>query len=114
MESFLERLKQLQGEDNVSAFARRIGVPQKTLDHLVKGERKPSVEVIRAIALACKVSADWLLGLPERGASVQSTVTAGWSVAIAASPGATASTVGGDCSRCKLMQAHLREITGRG
>ena len=66
MVDFLKRIKQLQGNSSVSAFARRIGVPQKTLDHLVKGERKPSVDVIIAIAKSLDVSADWLLGLSDK------------------------------------------------
>lgn len=63
MESFLNRLKTLQGDSATAAFARQIGVNQKTLDHLVKGERKPSVEVVVAICSRLNVSADWLLGL---------------------------------------------------
>ena len=69
MGGFLSRLKQLQGKNSTAAFARILGINQKTLDHLVKGERKPSVEVVIAICSKLDVSADWLLGLPERGKS---------------------------------------------
>ncbi len=65
MDSFLERLRSLQGATTTAAFARQLGVNQKTLDHLVKGERKPSVEVVVAICTKLNVSADWLLGLSE-------------------------------------------------
>lgn len=68
MSSFLDKLKTLQGETATAAFARRIGVNQKTLDHLVKGERKPSVEVVVSICSSLGVSSDWLLGLsPAQG-----------------------------------------------
>ena len=64
MDSFLEKLKSLQGQVSTAAFARRLGVNQKTLDHLVKGERKPSVEMVVTICSCLGVSSDWLLGLP--------------------------------------------------
>lgn len=69
MDSFLEKLKGLQGEASTAAFARRLGVNQKTLDHLVKGERKPSVEMVMTICSCLGVSADWLLGLSTASAS---------------------------------------------
>lgn len=65
MDSFLKRLESLQGATPTAAFARQLGVNQKTLDHLVKGERKPSVEVVVAICSKLNVSADWLLGLSD-------------------------------------------------
>lgn len=65
MDGFLDRLKTLQGDISTAAFARRLGVNQKTLDHLVKGERKPSVEIVTTICSCLGVSADWLLGLSE-------------------------------------------------
>jgi len=54
--------------------------------------------------------------LPEHGApaALPAKVTAGGSVTIANAPGATASTVGGDCARCQLMIEHIKAITGRG
>ena len=54
---------------SVSAFARFLGLNQKTLDLYMKGERKPSVELIVAVCSKCGRSADWLLGLsPPPGA----------------------------------------------
>lgn len=113
MNSFLDRLDQLRNGDTVSAFARRIGVPQKTLDHLVKGERKPSVEVIRALALSCNVSADWLLGLPDRSGG--SLVTGSSGVAIATGGGnATVSTPQPSCQTCpyKALAEALKKVQG--
>lgn len=109
MNLFLQRISELQGNDSVSAFARRIGVPQKTLDHLVKGERKPSVDVILALAKSCNVSSDWLLGLSH----TQGTPTVSAGAGAAVNIGSGSATAGGDCSKCQLMQAHVRQITGR-
>lgn len=109
MDKILQRISELQGKESVSAFARRIGVAQKTLDHLVKGERKPSVDVICAIAKSCNVSSDWLLGLSPTGGTP--TVNAGSGAAV--NIGSGSATAGGDCSKCRLMQAHVRQITGR-
>lgn len=81
------------------------------MDRYLKG-REPPIGVIQQLCVVYGVSADWLLGLPERGGSAAS-VTAHGAHAIAAGAHATVTT-GGDCSKCKLMQAHIREITGRG
>lgn len=109
MNLFLQRISELQGNDSVSSFARRIGVPQKTLDHLVKGELKPSVDVILALAKSCNVSSDWLLGLSK----TQGTPTVNAGSGAAVNIGSGSATAGGDCSKCRLMQAHVRQITGR-
>lgn len=50
---------------NVSAFARFLGLNQKTLDLYIKGDRKPSVELIFSVCSKCGVSSDWLLGLTD-------------------------------------------------
>ena len=59
----ISRLRSLQGAMSVAAFARYIGIPQKTLDSCIKGERKPSVEIVMHVCAKCGCSADWLLGL---------------------------------------------------
>ena len=61
----ISRMKSLQGNMSVAAFARYIGIPQKTLDSCIKGERKPSVEIVMHICARCDCSADWLLGLSD-------------------------------------------------
>lgn len=67
---FLSRLKELQGSNSVSAFARYLEMPQKTVDTYIKDQRKPSVEFVVRVCSKCGVSADWLLGLSEdRGGS---------------------------------------------
>lgn len=62
---FLTRLKELQGDNSVSAFARHLEMPQTTLNSYVLGLRKPSVELVERICLKCKVTSDWLLGLTD-------------------------------------------------
>ena len=59
----LKRLKDLQGENSVSAFARFLEMPQKTVDTYINGQRKPSVEFIMRVCSKCHVTSDWLLGL---------------------------------------------------
>lgn len=71
MKNFLERLQECQNGMSVSAFARFLGLNQKTLDLYMKGERKPSVELILAVCSKCGRSADWLLGLSPPTGSEQ-------------------------------------------
>ena len=63
MQNFLDRLNECRNGASVSAFARLLGLNQKTLDLYIKVERKPSVELIVAVCSKCGRSADWLLGL---------------------------------------------------
>lgn len=63
--TILSRLRELQGDNSVSAFARYLEMPQKTVDTYIKGERKPSAEFILRVCAKCDVSADWLLGLSD-------------------------------------------------
>lgn len=110
METFFNRLIELKGTQSTAAFARSIGIPQPSMDRYLKG-RVPTLEVLKLLCSVYNVSADWLLGLPERGGSGRATARGSGSVAVVGS-NATVST-GGDCSRCQLMAAHIREITGR-
>ena len=49
MKEFLDRLNECRNGMTVSAFSRFLGMNQKTLDLYIKGERKPSVELILAV-----------------------------------------------------------------
>lgn len=69
---FLERLLALKGDSNVSEFARFLGINQKTLDHAIKGERKPSVEMVASICSKTNVTSDWLIGLSDCPSGVTS------------------------------------------
>ena len=53
----------LQGCLNTSAYARKLGVPQKTLDAYLRGERKLSIDLLKHICTSHKVSADYILGI---------------------------------------------------
>jgi transcriptional regulator with XRE-family HTH domain len=53
------------GGRGVSEFARFCGLNQQTVDRYVKGERSPNGAGLSAIAVACGVSADWLLGISD-------------------------------------------------
>jgi len=110
MYNFLDRVEEVKKDLNTSAFARVLGMGQKTVDFYLKGERKPSVEFVVNICSKFGVSADWLLGLPDHGNTGIATATG--SHAIAVSGHNTTVNAGSDCSKCKLMQAHLKEITG--
>jgi len=53
---------------NQSSFARAVGLDRPTLAQLLSGAspRLPRAETLAAIASACSVSVDWLLGLSQR------------------------------------------------
>ena len=111
MQNFLERLKIVQNGLSVSAFARQIGMNQKTVDLYMKGERKPSVEFITSICSSFGISADWLLGLPDRSGGAVVTGSSG--VAIATGGGsATVSTPQPSCQTCpyKALAEALKKV----
>ena len=109
MDVFLERVNTLKKGKSTNAFARFIGVNQKTLDQMLKGERKPSLQMLVAICTKCEVSADWLLGFDtSRGHAVtahQSSVAIGGNVT-------NGILSNGNCANCELMKAAAK-IMGR-
>ena len=105
------RLKELRGTSSQKEMAEAIGIKWNAWARYERGEVCPSADMLAQICIAHACSADWLLGLPERGGSGRATARGTGSVAVVGS-NATVST-GGDCSRCQLMAAHIREITGR-
>jgi len=103
------RMRELRGSSSQREMADAIGIKYNAWARYEAGDVLPGADIISRICRIHACSADWLLGLPERGGSQK----------IAASgPGSMAAgrdiNNGGDCSRCKLMQAHIKEITGRG
>jgi hypothetical protein len=74
------------------------------------GASVPGADIIERICRIHACSADWLLGLKDNAAPTASARGKG-AIAVAGSNNAV--NTGGDCSKCKLMKAHLREITGR-
>ena len=111
MDGFGERLRKARGSDSQAVFARKLGISQVAYSRYELGQREPGLDCLYQIGIITGVSADWLLGLPERGGSVGATARGSGSVAVVGS-NASVST-GGDCSRCQLMATHIREITGR-
>lgn len=113
MKNFLpERLRELRGALSQSEFALKIGVKQTSYSSWERGVKDPASQTIVLIASTFGVSADWLLGLPERTGGGTVTVNAPVTGAVACVN--STATVGGDCSRCQLMIEHIRQITGRG
>ena len=64
MNVFIDRMNELKGSMNVSAFARRANIPQPSMDKYLKG-RLPSIEILESLCCRFGVSADWLLGLSD-------------------------------------------------
>lgn len=110
MKIFLsERLRELRGAMSQSDFASKLGVKQTSYSSWERGIKEPVASTIGQIASTMGVSADWLLGLPTNGGV--NTVSAGAGSAV--NIGSGSATAGGDCSKCQLMQEHVRRITGR-
>lgn len=76
MDVFIDRMNELKGSMNVSAFARKAGIPQPSMDKYLKG-RLPSIEILQSLCCRFGVSSDWLLGLSdERGGGTPAAVDA--------------------------------------
>ena len=75
MDGFGERLRKARGSDSQAAFARKLGISQVAYSRYELGQREPGLDCLYQIGIITGVSADWLLGLPERGGST--TVSAG-------------------------------------
>ncbi len=67
---FHERVQEVVARSGLSqaAFARHAGIDRSTLSQLLdeRNLRLPRAETLAAIAGACRVSVDWLLGLSQR------------------------------------------------
>ena len=64
---FKEILKEFLNEQNLtqSAFANAIGVKQSQVSEWLKGKAKPGYDILKSMALAFNVSADYFLGITE-------------------------------------------------
>lgn len=105
------RLKELRNGLTQVQAAQKVGLSQQGWARYELGKVVPGAEAIHQICVSFGVSADWLLGLSDHSDG-GGTATAHGVGAIAAAGNATVN-AGGDCSKCRLMQAHIREITGR-
>lgn len=65
------RLRELRGASSQAEMARSIGIPQQAWARYEKGIVAPNAETLFQICRVHACSADWLLGLPERGTSVR-------------------------------------------
>ena len=111
MSIFATRLKELRGSESQASFAASLGLNRVQYAKYESGQNLPSVEVLERICrIVPGVTADWLLGLDERGTSVNA--GAGAAVAIGANARATSRTTvaaPGEmpaCSKCP----HLKKL----
>jgi len=110
MNGFGRRLKDARGNESQSSFAKRLGISQVCYSRYESDLREPDLDTLYQIGILTGVSADWLLGLPERGGS--STTVTGNVGAVAVSAGARASVGRGlrsapppsDCANCKYKR----------
>ena len=126
MSIFATRLKELRGPESQASFAASIGLNRVQYAKYESGQNLPSVEVLERICrIMPGVSADWLLGLDERGTSVNA--GAGAAVAIGANARASVrdtsaargtSAAPGEmpaCSKCPYKKAakNFQKILGK-
>ena len=64
-EKFSEILKEFLEEHNLTqvAFAKKIGVKQSQVSEWLHGKAKPGYDMLKMMALAFNVSADYFLGI---------------------------------------------------
>ena len=107
MDGFGERLRKARGSDSQAAFARKLGISQVAYSRYELGQREPGLDCLYQIGIITGVSADWLLGLPERGGST--TVSAGDGAAVSLGSGnATAS----NCRDCPILLDFINRRSG--
>lgn len=65
--NFSEILKDFLIERNLTqvAFAKMIGVKQSQVSEWLKGKAKPGYDILKSMALAFNISADYFLGITE-------------------------------------------------
>ena len=60
---FVDRLKELVGEDGIDSFAEKIGMNSGTISGYINRRRFPTAYAVKRIAMRCDVTTDWLLGV---------------------------------------------------
>ena len=92
-------------------FAQSLGIPLNTYTNWIRGVRKPDMDAIIKLCTQMSISADWLLGLPDRSGGAVVTGSSG--VAIATGGGsATVSTPQPSCQTCpyKALAEALKKV----
>ena len=90
MSTIGDRMRELRGSSSLREMAEAIGIKYNAWARYEAGGALPGAEIIEKICRAHACSADWLLGLDERGTSVNA--GAGAAVAIGANARASART----------------------
>ena len=110
MSVFSERLKELRGAESQASFAAAIGINRVQYAKYESGTNSPNVDALVRICRVHTCSADWLLGLKDRGSSIS--VGNGAAIAIGAHARASARTTVAPpgemaaCSKCP----HLKKL----
>ena len=107
MGTFGDRLESLRGGDSQKVFARKLGVPLTSYTNWISGTSSPKMEYIVMLCTKLGVSADWLLGLPERRESTR--VTAGEGAAVAIGSGTATSS---NCRDCPILLDFIKRRSG--
>ena len=65
--TFSEILKDFLVENNLTqiAFAKIVGVKQSQVSEWIKGKAKPGYDILKSMAIAFNISADYFLGIVE-------------------------------------------------
>lgn len=65
--NFSEILKEFLEENQLTqvAFSKKIGVKQSQVSEWLSGKAKPGYDILRSMALAFDISADYFLGIKE-------------------------------------------------
>ena len=78
-----ERLRELRGPTSQSEMARTLGIVRQQWIKYETGQSAPGADILARICRVHACSADWLLGLKERGTSAAASVTTGDNSAVA-------------------------------
>ncbi len=64
---FKEILKEFLQENNLTqvAFSKKIGVKQSQVSEWLKGKAKPGYDILKSMAIAFDISADYFLGIVD-------------------------------------------------
>ena len=78
-----DRLRELRGNTSQSEMARTLGIVRQQWIKYETGQSAPGADILARICRVHACSADWLLGLKERGTSAAASVTTGDNSAVA-------------------------------